>query len=299
MWWGLVCALFAACAYGVASVLQAVAARSVEGGDRGVDPRLLVRVLAQWRYVLGLSLDTLGFLAQLVALRVLPLFVVQAALAGSLAVTAVAALGIGARLSRREWTAVVAVCAGLALLGLSAKGEGSHPVGLIFHSGLLAVALLLGGLGVLAGLAPRRLRGPALGLVAGLLFGVVALAGRVVWTTSLLRLLTDPAAYTVAIAGVLAMLFFASALQRGSVTTATALMVVGETVVPSIIGVIALGDTTRPGFTVLAALGFALAVAAALALARFGELAPVTAETADAEESASRRKSIVDDPETL
>jgi carbohydrate-binding DOMON domain-containing protein len=157
------------------------------------------------------------------------------------------------------------------------------------------VALMLGGLGVVAGLAPRRLRSPSLGLVAGLLFGVVALAGRVVWTSSLLKLLTDPAAYTVAVAGVLATLFYASALQRGSVTTTTALMVVGETVVPSIVGVVALGDTTRPGFTVLAGLGFALAVAAALALARFGELATASAEPGDTEASASRRESIVDD----
>jgi hypothetical protein len=274
MWWGLVCALVASCAYGVASVLQAVAARSVESRETGVDPRLLVRVLKQWRYVLGLGLDTLGFLAQLVALRVLPLFVVQAALAASLAVTAVAALAIGARLDRREWTAIAAVCAGLALLGLSAHGEGSRPVSLAFHIGLFAVTLLLAGLGVLAGRAPARLRSPALGLVAGLNFGMVALAGRVVWTNSLGRLLADPATYTVAVAGVLAMLWFATALQRGSVTTATALMVVGETVVPSAIGIVALGDTTRPGMGPLAGFGFVLAVAAALALARFGEVSP-------------------------
>lgn len=279
MGWGLLCALAAACAYGVASVLQAVAARSVEGHDHGVDPRLLVRVLGQWRYVLGLGLDVLGFLAQLAALRVLPLFVVQAALAASLAVTAVAALAIGSRLSRREWTAVAAVCIGLALLGLSAHGEGSRPAGLIFHSGLALATVALAGLGVLAGRAPRRLRSPALGLVAGLAFGTVALAGRVLWTHSLAALLSDPATYTVAAAGALAMLLYASALQRGSVTTATALMVVGETVVPSVIGITLLGDTTRPGFTVFAGSGFVLAVAAAVALARFGEIAPVPEES--------------------
>src|SRR6187399_1337027 len=176
MWWGLLCALVAACAYGIASVLQAVAARSIPGEDRGVDPRLLVRVLGQWRYVLGLILDALGFVA--------PLFAVQAALAASLAVTAVAALTIGATLNRREWTAVIGVCAGLALLGLSAHGEGSRPAGLTFHIGLAVVTPVLAALGVLAGRAPRRIRGAALGLMAGLTFGVVALAGRVLWTSS-------------------------------------------------------------------------------------------------------------------
>ncbi|GAA5159791.1 MULTISPECIES: hypothetical protein [Amycolatopsis] len=269
MWWGLLCAVLAAVAYGVASVLQAVAARSVAVGEGGVDPRLLVRVFRQWRYVVGTALDVVGFLAQLVALRVLPLFVVQAALAASLAVTAVAAIAIGARLHAREWAAVVAVCAGLALLGASAQSEGSAPVGLGFHVALLVATAVLGLLGFAAGRVPWTL-----GLVAGLQFALVALAGRTISTNSVGAFFADPALYAVGVAGALGMLFYASALQRGSVTTATALMVVGETVLPSLIGVLALGDTTRPGFGWLAVAGFAAAVAAALALARFGEVGP-------------------------
>ncbi|WP_236788779.1 hypothetical protein [Amycolatopsis sp. GM8] len=272
MWWGWLCAVVAAVAYGVASVLQAVAARAVDGGERGVDPRLLVRVFRQWRYVAGTGLDVLGFLAQLVALRVLPLFAVQAALAASLAVTAVAAIGIGARLRAREWVAVALVCGGLGLLGVSAQGEGSNPVGFGFHLSLVIAAAVLGVVGMAAGRAPGRVRSPALGLVAGLEFALVALAGRIVSANSLGGFLTDPATYAIAAAGALGMLFFASALQRGSVTTATALMVVGETVLPSVIGVLALGDTTRPGFGILAVAGFVLAVVSALALARFGEV---------------------------
>jgi drug/metabolite transporter (DMT)-like permease len=271
MWFGLACALLAAVAYGIASVLQAIAARSTQDSSGGVDPRLLVRVLRQWRYLLGLGLDLLGFLAQLTALRVLPLFLVQAALAASLAVTALTTLTLGVRLGRREWTAVVVVCAGLALLGASAQAEGSAPVGPGFHLALPVVTVLLGGAGLLAGRARPGVRTPALGLVAGLCFGVVAVSGRVITSLDPLRLLTDPAVYTVAAAGVLAMLFYATALQRGSVTAATAMMVLGETVAPSAVGALLLGDTTRPGFGLLALTGFALAVVAALALARFGE----------------------------
>lgn len=273
MWWGWLCAVVAAVAYGVASVLQAVAARAVGGGEGGVDPRLLVRVFRQWRYVLGTGLDVVGFLAQLVALRALPLFAVQAALAASLAVTAVvAAMVIGARLHTREWTAVGLVCAGLGLLGASAESEGSAPVGFGFHVALLVAAAVMAAGGVLAGRAPKQVRSPALGLVAGLEFALVALAGRIIATNSLGAILSDPAVYTIAAAGALGMLFYASALQRGSVTTATALMVVGETVLPSLIGVLTLGDTTRPGFGVVAGAGFVLAVVAALVLARFGEV---------------------------
>jgi hypothetical protein len=61
----------------------------------------------------------------------LPVFVVQAAVAASLVVTAIAAIRfIGATLSGREWAAVAVVCVGLDLLGclLDTTSRRSHPV---------------------------------------------------------------------------------------------------------------------------------------------------------------------------
>ncbi len=56
-------------------------------------------------------------------LRTLPIYVVGAALAASLAVTAVVASRVlRVRLSRVEWTAVAVVCAGLAMLALASAG---------------------------------------------------------------------------------------------------------------------------------------------------------------------------------
>ncbi|GAA3562064.1 hypothetical protein GCM10022222_52250 [Amycolatopsis ultiminotia] len=275
MVWGFLCAALSAVAYGVGSVLQAIAAKATPDAGAGVDPRLLLRVLRQWKYVLGLGLDVLGFVSQVAALQVLPLFVVQATQAASLAVTAVAARVLGARLGAREWAAVVVLCAGLALLGSSAESEGSDQVGLGFRLALVGTVVVLGLAGLAAGRAGHRVRTPALGLVAGLCFGVVAVAGRVIPSLTPLDLVRDPALYVVAAAGGLAMLFYATALQRGSVTTATAMNVLGETVLPSLVGVLLLGDRTRPGFVAVALAGFVLAVAAALTLARFGEPAPV------------------------
>jgi uncharacterized membrane protein YdcZ (DUF606 family) len=79
------------------------------------------------------------------------------------------------------------------------------------------------------------------------------------------------------------MLFFTTALQRGSVTTTTAAVVVAETLMPALIGVFLLGDGTRQGFTWVAVAGFVLAVAGALALARFGEPAAEATEPVPAE----------------
>src|SRR6266705_3118815 len=94
----LVAAMVAALCYGIAAVMQAIAVRAASlrpahapsgGSLNGVDPGLVVRMLHQWRFIASLALDLVGFVAQLVALRRLPLFAVQAMIAANLAVTAV------------------------------------------------------------------------------------------------------------------------------------------------------------------------------------------------------------------
>ena len=90
---GLLLALGCSVCYGTATVLQAAATRSVDAGDSdsGVDAALLLRALRQWRYLVGIGLDGLGFVLQVAALRLVPIYVVAAAIAASLAVTAIVA----------------------------------------------------------------------------------------------------------------------------------------------------------------------------------------------------------------
>jgi drug/metabolite transporter (DMT)-like permease len=235
-----------------------------------VDPGLLLRLAGQWRFMAGIGLDVLGFLLELAALRSLPLFVVQAIIASSLAVTAiVAGLVMKIRLRPVEWAAIGIVCAGLALLGLSAGVENPDPVSSTVKWTLLAAVLVLAALGAAAGRLTGRLRDLMLGAVAGLGFSVVALGARAITDFDPWDLLRDPAAYALAIGGLVAMTFFATALQRGSVTTATAAVVITETVVPAALGVWLFDDSTN--HPTLAITGFVLAVTGALALARFGE----------------------------
>lgn len=119
-----------------------------------------------------------------------------------------------------------------------------------------------------------------LGLGAGVGFGVVEVAVRLIDSVDF----TNPALYALLVGGGSAFLLLTSALQRGSVTTATAGMVIGETIGPALIGVVWLGDRTRDGLAPLAIAGFAVAVAGALALARFGE-APAEAPANEAMDS--------------
>ncbi|MDF3298293.1 hypothetical protein [Streptomyces tropicalis] len=267
----MVCALGAAVCFGTATVLQAVAARAAgEGG--GGDAALLLRALRQWRYLAGLALDGLGFLLQIVALRSIPIYAVGAALASSLAVTAVVASRLlHVRLSGTEWGAVGVVCAGLAMLGLASGAEGGRSGSDELKWAMLATGALVMGLGAVGGRLHGRGRALVLGLGAGFGFGVVEVSVRLIDSLAPVELLTNPATYALLLGGGAAFLLLTSALQRGSVTTATAGMVIGETLGPAAIGVVWLGDRTREGLAWLAVLGFAVAVAGALALARFGE----------------------------
>ena len=276
---GLMCALTAAACYGVGSVLQAMAAHRTTSSP-GLDPRLMLRLVRSWRYVVGVGLDGLGFVLTLVAVRTLPLYLVQCVVAGFLAVTAVlGALVLRTPLSRAERLGVVVVVAGLVLVGLSAAADRPVEVGGLASWAVLAAVLALAGISVpVARLSGARAAG-ALGAVAGLAFGTTSVAARMLAVPhglsdpagSARALLTSPAFSALVLAGALAMLTYSTALQRGTVAAATAMLVVGETVVPALVGVLVLGDRPRAGWGPLAALGFALAVAGALSLARHGE----------------------------
>lgn len=267
----MLCALGAAVCFGTATVLQAVAARAV-GTGAGGEAALLLRAVRQWRYLAGLGLDGLGFVLQVAALRSVPIYAVGAALASSLAVTAVVAARLmRVRLSGAEWAAVGVVCAGLAMLGVASGTEGDKggPGALKYVMLGVAVGVLLLGLG--GGRLPERGRSLLLGLGAGFGFGVVEVAVRQIDSLAPSALVANPATYSLLLGGGAAFLCLTSALQRGSVTTATAAMVIGETVGPALVGVVWLGDRTREGLGWLAVLGFLVAVAGALGLARFGE----------------------------
>ena len=274
---GLLMALTAALCFGVAMVLQAMGA-SRHKATPGEGVVGTAKAMLNLPFAAGLLLDAFGFVAQLIALRTLPLYVVQAALAGALAVTAVlgAAL-LRLRLGRGEWLGVAGVCVGLAVLGATAGAEGHKQPSEAFHWLLLAAVAVIAVLGAVAWRLPEPRRAAVMGSLCGLGFGVVGLAVRVLPTVhglDLVPLLSEPATYALLAGGGVSFVLMTEGVRGGRVTTATASMVLGETALPAVLGVVLLGDGTRPGLLPLAVAGFALAVAGALALARFGEVAP-------------------------
>lgn len=254
---GLLGAFGAAVLYGVGTVLQSVAVRASSGRR------------SAGLYAGGLLLDAVGFLTSLAALRSLPLFVVQSAIASSVAVTALlAVVFLGSHLGRIEVAALGAVVVGLAALAAVAR-EGR--VAALDGTG---VALLLAGLApvVLVGFIGSRLRGraaaPVLALVAGLGFGGTGVSARVLrlpqpWW----RGVAEPVLWSLVGYSLAGLVCYALALQRGSVTSVAAVTFTVETVVPAVIGLAWLGDMVRPGGTVVAVPAFVLTLAGCLRLA--------------------------------
>ena len=266
---GLAAALAAAGVFGGSAILQAIGSRRV-ADDSGLSPRTAALLLRQPAFLAALVLNLLGFLLHLVAVRLLPLFLAQAGIAASLAVTALLAVRIfGDRLSSTEWGAIAAVCVGLVLLTAAAGETGEERA-----TGRMSIALFaVAGVMVLAGLVTTRARGSlaaaTLSLLAGLGFSNTALASRLLPELTVTSVLSAPVAYALPLSGALAFLLYSLALQRSSVTVATAPMIVLQTAAPAVIGVLLLGDEVRSGWAIGAVGGFALTALGASLLVRF------------------------------
>ncbi|WP_193314916.1 hypothetical protein [Georgenia thermotolerans] len=259
----LLAALVGTVGYGAGSVLQAAATSRASG------PAALRHPL----YLAGLGCDLVAWLASLVALRHLPLFAVQALLAGSLVVTAV--LGrvfLDARLRRRDVAAIGVVTVALVAVAASAGEQAAHRPPSPFTAAVLG-GLALCALALLA-LYPRG-RSAALAVVAGAAFSGAALSARVVRvpaagtpaTRVVVDLLTDPLLWVIPVFGLLGLLAYARSLERGAVGPATAVMWTVEVVVPAVVGVALLGDGVRPGWAGVAVAAVLPAVAGCAVLA--------------------------------
>ena len=263
--------------YGTASVLQDISARR-ESRRAGPDALLVVRLLRQLPYLVGTALDGLGFLLSLLALRRLPVFAVQAGVAASIGVTAIlAAVVLGERLATRGWVALSLLAAGLIVVAGSAAPEAASEPGTATRVGVVSGAAVLAAL-AWAALRQRsdRRAGLVLAAVSGLAYGGVALAARLLSAEDgtflvgdgLGHLLADPMLYALLGYGALGLATFAAALQRGTVTAVTAVVVVAETVAPALVGLALLGDRAKPGLGAVAGLAFVATVLGAWLLAR-------------------------------
>ena len=266
-------AAVAAIAYGTATVLQAIGVQRRAASPDGA--ALWTRLVAGRLYAFGLILDVLGFLASVASLRTLPLFLVESAVASSVAVTAVlAVLVLDLRLRHAEITALAVIGVGLVLLAVSAEPGPAH------HAGAVAGWVLLGTVALVALMLLIGLRDAnsaraslILATAAGAGYGLVGIAARALevrhpwWRTA-----ADPVLWALLAQGALAVIAYGFALHRGRVTTVAAITMVVETVFPAIVGLVFLGDAVRDHLMLLAVIGFVATLAGSLALANQAEV---------------------------
>jgi len=208
-----------------------------------------------WR--VGLLLGVTGFLLHLAALALAPISLVQAFVAGGLAlVVPMAARVFHHRLTRAERRAVPLMAVSLAALAIGIADPTRH-----LHFDAASLGIYLGGLMVIATLLATavegRLRHPALGLAAGLFYG--ALDGSTKGLADLARsggaaaVLGSPFLIVAAVGAVAAFFCFQRALQTNRPLTAIAVMEAGATGGGVIAGFVAFGDSlgTAPGIELL------------------------------------------------
>lgn len=253
---GLAAALAGMLGYGIGTVIQAAGAARTHG----------LAVMRQPIYLVGLGFDGAAWLASLLALQRLPLFAVQALLAGSLCVTVLLArIFLGTRLRRRDGAAIVLVALALAAVAGAAGVESSQPPPAWFTpSVLVALAVVL----LVTFVLYRPGRSVPMAAVAGVAFSGSALCARALHTPGGWRqLLTDPVAWAVVGFGVIGAVALSRALERGAVGPAVAVLWVVEVLLPGTVGVLALGDVVRPGWGITAIAAIAVAVAGCAVLA--------------------------------
>jgi drug/metabolite transporter (DMT)-like permease len=266
---GLLAVIGSASVFGVAAICQAIAARSLPVSS-ALDPRLIAGLLRRPVFWLAIGLNLLGFVLHVVALRLLPLFVAQAGVSASLAVTAVLAVRLlGDSLRRLEQLSVLGVCVGLAMLSVAAGETGATRSDSALTAALFAAVAVVAVLGVWASRGSGSWSVLGLGCVAGTGFAAVSVATRLVTDLSPGALVGDPAAYVLVVSGALAFLFYSLGLQRGKVTGVTAPLVLVQTALPALVGIALLGDVVRMGWVPFMVAGLLLTGGCAIALGRF------------------------------
>ncbi len=249
---GLTAALLAAALFGVIAVVQAAVIRR-----HGLVSPMMLGVLAGY---------LVGWLLHLVAIAELPLYLAQVGVGASLVVTAlVASFVMGEPLRTEHWAAIAGMVIGLGVLALAAGPIGDSE----FTTRTTVVLYVLLAVNALLGWLAYRWHGAwsgvALGVLAGFAYGGSPVATRVLTDLDFTPATVVPA-LSIGLYGALGFVLYSEAMKRTSVTAATAPLVLLQTVIPAVVGLITFGDEVREGWWPVAIVAFVVSVASGVVL---------------------------------
>ncbi|GAA2561312.1 DMT family transporter [Mycolicibacterium diernhoferi] len=239
--------------------------------------QLFAHLLRDRMWWIGSLVSAVGFGLQAAALGLGSVLLVQALLVTSL----LFALPLNARanhhrVSRFEWTwAVLLATSVVVIVTVGNPTAGQARAG---SEVWLAVAAVLGPVLVGCVIGARILSGSKasailLACVSGALWGLFAILTKGVVDrlgNGLWAVLSAPELYAWAVVAVVGTAYQQAAFRAGSMTASLPTMTVVEPVVASVLGVVVLGETLRPGESgwITLAVAFTVMVVATLALAR-------------------------------
>lgn len=253
---GMAAAIGAAVLYGSAPLAQAVASRRTPGG--GIGLTLLTRVARQPIWLLGLALEILGFLLEVLAFSAAPTTLVAPIVACDMLVyVLLGSTVLGTRLSGRGWAGAAGMMAGVGLLAFAFSSESAlgDPADNVELLAFLAGAAVVGGLAALLGsrLLTAGRRAPAAAVfssAAGIAYGLATMCTRQVGRTISLHqpwlLLGTATPYALAGCSVLGIALSQRALQTNPIAAFPLISSVAA-FMPVILGATLLDDPVPGG----------------------------------------------------
>ncbi len=268
-------ALGAALFIAIGDVIHQRTANEVPEADVG-HMGLFLQLLKDRAWWLGSGVAAVGFVLQAAALGLGSVLLVQALLVTSLLFALpMSARAAHRRVTRWEWAWAVLLAASVVIIvtvGNPTAGQSRADVETWGAVAAVAIPVV-----VVCVLAANRRRGPVsavlLGIVSGILWGVFAVLTKGVVDLlgkGLEPLLLSPELYVWAALAVGGTALQQSSFRAGPITASLPAMTITEPLVASVLGVVVLGETLRPGeagwFVLVTAI--AAMVVATVALAR-------------------------------
>ena len=268
----LLAAFGCALSNGTAAILQKISADK-EKNVESMDAKLLWRLFQDKPYIGGVALDLLGWSLTLYAVQYLPLFSVEAIIAANIAVTALLERLVWHRIfNPKVYLAIGLIFAGLIPLVVASSPEKAAPISNILRWLIVLTPIPLGLIGYFFA---RRKSYPAsigLAILGGLAFGGTSVIGRIfklsqpTWHS-----IYSPLIFALIASGTLGILLFSIALQRAHATVINATMTASQTIIPTVVGIVFLGDSARNGMWYLVIIGISLVLFGFVLLAKSHE----------------------------
>lgn len=246
--------------YGYATILDQTAVKRQAKID-SLNPSHILRLFKQRSYLLATFLDLVGWLFFLLAARRLPLYLDLSFVALSLVVTAIISHYIlKVKTLNSEIMAIILVVVGIILLGIVAQPTAAAKVTKTFIIVLEFTSLPIAIIGLYY-LKNHNKKYSALILasLSGLTFGITGIISRIIHISNIsISQLFQSLTFALIIFGGLGIFFLAASLQRERINRVNSVLYSSELALPSLIGIIYLGDSTKNGLWPITILGFVL-----------------------------------------